>query len=222
MPGECETLARWLAEEGFDAVRTSNIFVAAGEMQARPFDLLVADAGFAFKDGLIAASRDRLRNPTVPTIVIGEPDGPGLGPIGGATWVMNIARPVDKAVLMCTISMALIDERPVRRSPRKRVNRVRSIANGVPAYLVDVSKEGMRVEIPRDKRSVPPPHFTLRVPLLGVGVMVQRMWTSAPTGNGSVICGAALTANTPRAEQAWRAFIDTIPAMDKGATFQVG
>ena len=50
--------------------------------------------------------------------------------------------------------------------------------------------------------------------MVGVAVMVQRMWAlPGSVGRPDVAtCGGALASNRPSAEQAWRAFVEAIPA----------
>jgi hypothetical protein len=206
---EGSAVADWLSGEGFDCVRRPTVRGAADEMQARAFDLLVADAALAFAGGLHKVGRSR--NPSTPTVVIG--DVLAEEQCEAAGWAMHVARPVDRAMLICTVSMAIMDGRPPRRSTRKIV-KFSAVVNGVPAHVIDVSKEGVRLEMPRDGRAVPPPYFTVRVPLVGVGVHVQRMWARPWRSNGCpdvTWCGAALAGNPARAEEGWRAFVDTIP-----------
>src|SRR5436189_5707901 len=110
--------------------------------------------------------------------------------------------------------MAIIDGRPIRRSIRKLVNRFAATVNGVPARIIDISNEGVRLEILRERCAVPPPYFTVRVPLIGVGVTVQRMWARPWRSGGKedvTWCGGALAANPARAEGGWRSFVDTLP-----------
>ena len=61
--------------------------------------------------------------------------------------------------------------RPTRRSVRKAVNRFEAVANGVASHVVDVSYEGLRLEMLRDRQAVPPPYFNVRLPLIGVIVL---------------------------------------------------
>jgi hypothetical protein len=202
-------IADWLTEEGFDCVRRPTVRGAVDEIQARAFDLLVADAAFAFSGGLHRVGRSR--NPSSPTVVIG--DALAEEQCEAVKWAMHVARPVDRPMLICTVSMAIMDGRPLRRSTRKIV-KFSAVVNGVPAQIIDISKEGVRLEMPRDRRSVPPPYFTVRVPLVGVGVHVQRMWARpwrSSERDGVTWCGAALAGNAARAEDGWRAFVDTIP-----------
>jgi hypothetical protein len=89
------------------------------------------------------------------------------------------------------------------------------VANGVPSHIVDVSAEGLRLEMLRDKRAALPPYFTVRVPIVGVAVTVQRMWTQSSSSRGSSIWyGGALSDNRASIHQAWRAFVDTVPIVN--------
>jgi hypothetical protein len=190
-------------------------------MNARSFDLLIADSQFAFRDGLHAQSR--MRNPQTPTVVIGNTTAEPAEARNGQT--MYLARPFDRALLVCFVSMAIAEGRPVRRSERKPVNRFAAIANGVPSHIIDVSNEGMRLEVPFNRTALPP-YFNVHVPNWGVAVSVQRMWTRLPAPeagrNGTTWYGGALALNRARAEQAWRTIVETIPLPGRASVrFQV-
>ena len=200
-------MADWLSAEGFEAVRRTSPKAAIDEVLARPFDLLIADAAFAFRYGLHVASR--ARRPLTPTVVIGEAAAQSES---FCQQVIYLPRPVERVLVMCTVSMAIVDSRPLRRSARRPVHRFEALVNGAPSYIVDVSNEGLRLEVPRDVRSVPPPYFSVRVPMVGVAVIVQRMWAQRSSERTAVTwCGGALSQNQTKALLAWRAFVDTIP-----------
>jgi hypothetical protein len=208
---EGKTLAEWLVADGFEPVQRPSFSAAAGEIQARTFDLLIVDAAFAFRDGLRAPGR--VRNPQTPRVVIGEATAAaGFEAMGRR--VMFLARPVERAMLVCTVSMAMLnEERPLRCSERQPVNRVEALANGVPSYIIDVSREGLRLEMTRDRRTVPPRYFNVRVPLIGGAITVQRVWTRACSDKGRTevtLCGGAISQNHAKAEQAWRVLVDTV------------
>jgi hypothetical protein len=209
---ECATVAEWLVTDGFEPVLCTSPRTAAEEMRARPFDLLISDATVAMRDGLLATSRRR--NPLTPTVVIGN--GAAADPHDALS--MYLSRPVERSTFVCIVSMAMMDGRPARRSVRKIVNRFEAIVNGVPSHIIDVSTEGLRLEIPRQRLSIPPPYFNVRLPMMGIAVAVQRVWARSPTeGRTPIIwCGGALSVNHPGAEQGWRAFVDMIPSL--GAT----
>jgi CheY-like chemotaxis protein len=204
---ECATVAEWLVTDGFEPVPCRNALTAAETMRAGLFDLVVADAAVPIRDGLLAISR--ARNPLTPTVVIGN----GTSPDRRDELSMYLGRPLDRGIFLCTVSMAMMDAPPPRRSARKTVNHFDAIVNGVPSHIIDVSIEGLRLEVPRQHLSVPPPYFNVRLPLVGITVNVQRIWTQSPGQRRMPIiwCGGVLSTNRPGAEQGWRAFVDMIP-----------
>jgi ActR/RegA family two-component response regulator len=210
---ECTLIADWLASEGFEPVRVSSLERATDEIRSRAFDLLVADVTFAFRQGLPVIGAARARNPKMPIVVIGEPDAAAEAQALGR-GAMYLPRPVDRASLVCTVAMAVVETRPVRRSLRKPVNRFDAVVEGVPSHIIDVSNEGLRLEIPRGRKSTPPPpFFNVRVPMIGVALMVRRMWTaSAPEPDRDASWyGGELSRNPRKVEQAWLSLVDAIP-----------
>ena len=215
---ECKVIADWLVSEGFEPSPVSNPERAADDVRSRSFALLISDFAFAFRHGLQAIARTR--NANTPIVVVGEPDvGQEAQALGRGA--MYLPRPVERAALVCTISMAVMETRPIRRSPRKPVGRYDAVVEGVPSHIIDVSREGLRLEIPRGRKSAPPPFFDVHVPMIGVTLMVRRMWTLSAPGStrNAAWYGGELCRNAPRAEQAWRAFVDAIPAA--GATLEL-
>lgn len=207
---EREALADWLGDEGLEPASFSTAGAAVADVGERPFDLLIADVAFAFRNGLHAAARGRARHAATPTLVIGEPEALATRTADART--MYVERPIDRAALVCTVAMLMMEARPARRSPRTRVH-FDALVDGVPASIIDISNEGLRLEVPRTRRWAPPPYYRVRVPILGVGLMVQRMWTTVPSHstNPEVSwCGGALAENAPRADRAWRAFVDAV------------
>jgi hypothetical protein len=175
----------------------------------RPFNLLIAEATWAV--GTALQSGARARNPIVPTILIGDAMERRATAVNAQTMYMT--RPIEMPVLSCFVSMALIvDDRPVRRSPRKSVQRFEALVNGLPSGIVNVSAEGLRLELPRDRRAALPPYFAVRVPLVGVAVIGKRRWTMSASQNAPTLwCGAALSHNRASSEERWRAFVDSVP-----------
>ena len=196
---EGSLVANWLSENQFEPVHRSTIEAAASELRKRTFHLIIADASWAVSNAFQAA----------PTIFIGNATDRRATVMDGQP--MYLARPIELAVLSCFVSMALMKERPVRRSPRKTVQRFDAIVNGEPAAIVDVSAEGFRLELPRTRRP-PPPYFGVRIPLVGVAIIASRRWAMSPSKDAPKIwCGAALASNSPAAEEVWRSFVDTVP-----------
>jgi hypothetical protein len=207
---ECQLLSELLSE-GHEPIPAREVAAAVHHVQTRQPHLVVADAAFAFDDAMLTMCRGR--GAPTPLVVIGDPNRAAetAAERHGAFYVR---RPVDADVLLCTVAMALIDNRPTRRSQRKAVARFEAMAEGFRCALIDVSNEGLRLAIPRGGRSAPPPFFSLRVPKVGVTLVVQRIWLAAPAHQSDALCtwcGGALAENGAREEQKWRSFVDLVP-----------
>jgi hypothetical protein len=210
---ESSVLADWLASDGFEPIRRPTPHSAVEEMRSRPYDVLIADASTNGRPPLRAEGR--LRRAATPAILIGN-TAPQRGE-AVTTLPMYLARPLDRAVLNCYVTMAILEGSPLRRSERKLVTALAAVVNGVPAQILDVSVEGVRIEMLREKRAALPPYFTVRVPLMGVGVNVRRVWACAARGPAPTLWyGGSLLPNRPSALQGWKSLIETVPTVSPG------
>ena len=213
-PTECASVCDWLRADGFEPVVRPTLQTAADEMHAKLFELLIADEQLVFRQGLRPGPR--VRNSRVPTIVLGgATDAPASDAF--SSQVMYLTRPVDGAMLMCFVTMAILDGRPVRRSIRKPVGRFDAFANGLPVRLVDVSNEGLRLEMPPGRLAPLASVFSVRIPFVGVNVTAKRMWAQSTAPGGVAAYGAELVENKLGAERAWRAFVETVPTASVAA-----
>ncbi len=217
---EAAILAEWLAAGGCEPVRRVTARAATEEMQTRPFDLLIADATLALRDRHLAASRGR--NPLTPAVVIGSA-APSKEREVQNRQAMYLVRPLERAILICTISMAILEGRPTRRSVRKLVNRFDAVVSGVSSHIIDVSNEGLRLEMPRERQSAPPPYFSVHLPFIGVAITAQRMWARVWPGSRRPVtwCGAALAQDRSQAERASRMFVDTVPVAGQNSSWRL-
>jgi hypothetical protein len=208
LASECTFIADWLTPEGFEPLRLSNPTRVTDELRDRAFDLLVVDAGLAMP----AINAVRARTPLIPIVVLGEPD-PIAESQAMARGAVYLTRPIDRTVFVCTVAMAIMESRPVRRSERKRA-RVAVVVQGVPSQIIDVSREGMRLEIPRTLKDAPPPPVVdVDVPILGVALNVRRLWIASPpqAAREAIWYGGELSNNSRRAELAWWTLVDALP-----------
>jgi len=207
LSAESAFIADSLSPEGFEPFRLTNQSRLLADLQENAFDLLVVDTTLATP----AINAVRARNPLTPIVVVGPADSTAESQ-ATARGVVYLPRPLDRGLFVCTIAMAVMETRPVRRSERKRA-RFDAVVQGVPSVMIDVSKEGMRLEIPRTRNAAPPPPiFGVSVPVLGVAVNVRRLWTaSPPEGNRAIWYGSELTNNSRRVEQAWLTLVEALP-----------
>ena len=209
---EGEELSAWLHTEGFEPLLKPTAKSASEAVALQLFDLAVVDASFVLDGGLRAYGLARFRE--TPMIVLGDAfDGSACAPLGAQ--IMFLERPIDRMTFICTVTMALMEGRPNRRSPRRTIRPFEATVNGVKSYILDVSREGVRLEMRKDNRMVTP-QFALRIPLVGVGVSVQRVWVRVPRPDEHLDvmwCGGQLGKNTELADQTWLRFIDTVASV---------
>jgi hypothetical protein len=206
---ERTSIADWLSSEGFDPIPLGHSALVADELKRRTFELIVVDASHAVQ----VINMVRACQLQTPVVVIGAPD-PVAESQAAARGATYLVRPVERALITCTIAMAIMETRPARRSERKPA-RFEVVVQGVQSRIVDVSREGMRLEIPRLRKAAPPPPmFDVALPMLGVSLNVRRLWTSSPPEcvGQTIWYGGELSNNTRRAEMAWLTLVDALPA----------
>ena len=204
--GERAAFMDWLSAAGYEPVPMLDLDLLGRDLSARPVEALIADVALVSAADLPRLIR--LLGPNRPLIVVGEP-GKSLETVPrDVTW---IDRPVTRDNFLLSIALALAEGRPARRSPRKRVPRLLSQIDGVSAKVMDVSSEGVRLEVTGAAPSALPPYFTLRVSAFGISTRVKRVWVAAP-GQGSIWCGGIIERGQPaKTEASWLRFIDTAP-----------
>lgn len=211
-PTERAAVSEWLRHGGFEPVAVDTCSPAEAAESAR-CEAILADAAVVGAGGPRALARARTQ--ARPLVVIGPRDAAAAA-AAERYDASYLERPVAKEDLLLMLALALAEGRPARRSPRRAVPRLPASVNGVSAWLLDVSGEGLRVEIGAEHRSSLPPYFTVRVPEFEIGLVVQRVWVSGPSKGGAQ-CGATLVANPPAAVENWRALVETAATMTGAA-----
>src|SRR5262249_54787191 len=166
-PSERAVFCEWLNADGFEAVPIRDVGASQRELEALNFEMLIADVEVINVGTLMRVARYRAT--PRPVVVIGDADVEAENDAGrrGASYLV---RPIERAGLLFAITLALAEGRPMRRSPRKRVSPFSVKIDGVPSRVLDVSHEGVRIELAPANRSALPPHFTLRAPALNVAL----------------------------------------------------
>jgi CheY-like chemotaxis protein len=207
-PAERAALSQWLREGGFEPVAVDTYSPAEAAESAR-CEAILADATVVGSGGprALARARTQLR----PLIVIGPRDASAAA-AAERYDASYVERPVGRDDLLLMVALALGEGRPARRSPRRSVPRLPASVNGAVAWLLDVSGEGLRLEVGAEHRATLPPYFTVKVPEFEVGLVVQRVWVGSASKNGAQ-CGATLVANPPVALEHWRSLVETASTM---------
>lgn len=196
----------WLSGAGYEPVPMLDLDLLAREISTRPVEALIADVALISLTDLPRIVR--LLGANRPLVVVGEA-GKALEVVPrDVTW---IDRPATQENFLLSLALALAEGRPARRSPRKTVPRLLSQIDGVMAKVMDVSTEGVRLEVKGAAPSALPPYFTLRVSAYGLATRVKRVWVAAP-GQGTLWCGGIIERGQPaKTEASWSHFIETAP-----------
>jgi hypothetical protein len=206
IPGERAAFLEWLKLTDYEPVTVTNIEAVAREMAIRPIEALIADVALVSAADLPRIVK--MLGPNRPLILVGNRKDAIEAAPRDATWM---DRPVTRESFQLSVALALAEGRPARRSPRKMVPRLVSTIDGVASKLVDISTEGVRLEIPGASTSTLPPYFILKVPSFGVAATVKRVWVATP-GPDHIWCGGVIERQAEKsAATPWNAFVQKAP-----------
>ena len=195
--GERAAFSDWLRSASIEPVLLVDACLVNTEIAGLRLTAVVADASLLTKEYIADL---RKVDGQMPIVAVGDPGDPAERLLT-RRGVSFYPRPLDQATFMLAASLAMAEGRPARRSLRRLVPRLPSKIDGASAFLLDVSSEGMRVEVASDSGTRLGPQFQVQVPYSTVGVTVRRVWVRAE-GIGDqrrVQCGASLISSDTRA-----------------------
>ena len=161
IPGERAAFLEWLSLAGYEPIPMISIDSVGRDLASRPLQALIADVSLVSPADLPRIVK--ILGANRPLILVGDAKDAIEDVPKDAAW---IDRPVTRDTFLLSVALALAEGRPARRSPRRLVPRLLSSVDGVTSKVVDVSVEGVRLEITGASPSALPPYFTLRVPRL--------------------------------------------------------
>jgi hypothetical protein len=204
-PNERIACMEWLHAAAYKPVPMLFLDFLARDIERRPIEALVADAEVVAHAGLRSVLR--VLNFNRPLVVIGSIDGcpPELRHM--ASW---LDRPLTADALTLGVALALAEGRPARRSARKSVLYLPATVDGVVSQVIDVSNEGVRLQLRNTTPSTLPPFFTLRIEVFGVATVVQRAWVTQPSER-TLLCGGTIQRHLPRSKT-WTHLVAMAPA----------
>jgi hypothetical protein len=196
----------WLDAAGYEPRPMLDLESLARDLESRPIEVLIADFDLITPADLNTVMRTLTANR--PLILVGNAGAAPPGITREATW---LDRAVSIDELKMAVALALAEGRPARRSRRKSVSYLHSTVDGVAAHVVDVSYEGVRLQLNGAQPSVLAPYFTMRVPGFGVASVVKRVWVAQPD-TGAVWCGGIIERPLPTSKGTWKDLVDTAPS----------
>jgi hypothetical protein len=205
IPGERAAFLEWLSLAGYEAMPMLSIDTLGRDLATKPMEALIADVSLVSAADLPRIVKTLGQNR--PLILVGAPQDAIEDVPRDATW---IDRPVTQDTFLLSVALALAEGRPARRSPRRLVPKLMSSVDGVSSKIVDISAEGVRLEVTGVSPTALPPYFTLRVPGFGVAAKVKRVWVAMPA-QGSMWCGGIVDRQPEKTAATWNKFLMNAP-----------
>lgn len=180
-------------------------------------DLLIANArlrGPADVEGLELAALSRRDHPNLPIIITHGSHHSDLENEAKSRGMAFIVNPLENPEFLGCVTASLGERRPhhamVRQWPRKRVAAVPAGVDAAPAQLIDVSYEGLRLELedPGDSAAAV---FEVALPTAGVNLKATRVWRSRTFDTNENWWGMTLVDVDSGLAERWRQFVDSIP-----------
>jgi len=200
-----------LRDAGHHVTGASTYDAAKRLLAVTPFDLLVTDVRLRSFNGLHLVMQTRTDHPEVAVVIITGYDDPLIDLEAQRYHAELVRKPIRPAEFQRVVEKALAGVRRQRRWPRKRVvGGFRVTVGGRPAAVVDVSYDGLRLELP-DKAPLPE-SFDVEVAGIGLHLEVEPVWTHPSDHAAGTVCGATLSAEHTPSARTWRAIVDRLNA----------
>jgi CheY-like chemotaxis protein len=200
-----------LRDAGYLVTAAATYEAAKRLLALGPYDLLVTDVRLRGFNGLHLVRQSHRDYPEMGTIIITGYDEPMIEVEAGRYGAEFVRKPINPERFLKTVTKCLSDVRRMRRWPRKRVEGgFRVNADGRPAAVMEVSYGGLRLAVPGGKKL--PQRFDIEIAGIGLHLPVESVWSHPAAEGGTVMCGAALTADGTPAARTWRAIVDRLSA----------
>jgi CheY-like chemotaxis protein len=211
------TTADVLRKAGHHATTASSFQEARRMLESSSPDLLITEIRLGAFNGLHLAVRRRLLQPQSASIVASAHSDRMLEHEARAMNVPYMLKPLDPGELLSLVNKMLRatdDSEPpaLRRWPRRRIaGGFEAIASGSPALVLNVSDEGIGLEMycesPGD---LTPASFELSIPAFGLTISAEPVWKSIDEASGIVRCGATIVRRDDEKVDTWREFVDAL------------
>ena len=200
-----------LRDAGHHVTGAATYDAAKRLLSTSPFDLLVSDVRVRSFNGLHLVMQTRMDHPDTAIIIITGYDDPLIDLEAHRYRADLIRKPIQPAEFRQRVDAALRQVHRQRRWPRKRVvGGFRVTIQGRPAAVMDVSYDGLRLELPVDEGL--PDVLDVEVAGIGLHLEVQPVWSQAVPETSRMLCGATLASEHTPSARTWRAIVDRLNA----------
>lgn len=210
-PNTLSGVVEMLREADYQVTGAGTYDAAKRLLAIASYDLFITDVRLRGFNGLNLVRQCTTDYPEMAVIIMTGFDESMMEIEAGRYGATFVRKPLSAVSLLRTVSECLAHVRRQRRWMRKRVlGGFRVVANGRPAAVVDVSYGGLRLELPNS--GAVPEAFDVEVAGIGLHLEVEKVWIKPSTDGATLVCGAALAADTTPAARTWRAIVDRLSA----------
>jgi DNA-binding response OmpR family regulator len=200
-----------LREEHYIVTGATTYDAAKRLLAVGSYDLFITDVRLRGFNGLHLVRQNHHDRPEMATIIITGFDEPLASLEARRYNAEYLLKPLRPAEFLETVARCLAEVRRPRRWARKRVvGGFRVSVNGRPAAVVDVSYDGLRLEVPEGGKL--PSSFAVEIAGIGLHLEVEAVWYRPAEEGGALTCGATLASDATPAARTWRAIVDRLSA----------
>jgi DNA-binding response OmpR family regulator len=211
-PEELSDLLHVLSSAGYEPAGAQSFHDGVQLLSSTQPDVLISEVRLGAFNGLHLVVRGRSERPDMAAIIIsGFPDEFLEKEARRFGARAHLVKPFDSSELLAAIQRSLARDRERRRSPRKRVTGgLVATLRGERVEIVDVSYDGLRLELPRTDGTQIPVAFVIDLISVHRALDVDFVWQSV-TPEQSVRVGVAIAFGDPVAARAWEGIVDDLP-----------
>jgi len=198
-----------LTQAGYEVIAVSTLETAMKALTAEAPDALVADVQLDGYNGLqLVAMCPR----PIPAIMVTGTLDAGLEREARQLGADYLLKPIEPSTLVAILDQKLTgvaqngQYAAVRKSVRTRVGAEVQVLGAAAARVVDVSYEGLRLQIERTTGPWLPLAFDIAFPSSDIVVPVDVVWKRR-AGEAIWLCGAAVP---PEHQDTWRVLVDNL------------
>lgn len=200
---ERSRVSAWLVAAGHTVESLVEACRVDSDIAGRGFGCVLAD-GEVLRGGMLASLRRQ--DARLPLVAVVDADTDLTSSLGRQD-VGLLSRPLDGPAVTLAVALAFGESRQTRKRIRRRAPRLSSRAAGAPAEILDVSADGLRLELSSAQVARLGPYFRLQVSMVALDVVVKRIWVGRAVG-ARVQCGAILVNPDPAQLLAWERIVE--------------
>lgn len=206
-----------LADAGYLVTQATSFAEARQRLVLAKPDLLVTAVRLAGFNGLHLVVTTQAMLPDTVAVVTHAVLDPALQADAAQHNAIYMVQPVDWSLFLDVVGSALgarasrpRGSRPRRWTRKTPAAHVEAALGATLGTVVDLSYGGVRLQMSGRISGAADAAQTLALPDAGISVHARPVWTQGVGPDGPWLCGVEVQEPDPRANRAWRTFVDAV------------